>query len=514
VRDVQRDDSSRQQTENVRIEIIVEGVDSGAVWQCGLEFDYANSESFYCRPLRLLGGTLERMPVPEAAADLKVAFLPPMSGLSSREVRLDLGAINVLLGEGRTAEILRNLCYQVTITPDGEARWGAIVKQIESLFGVGLEAPIYMPERGEIAMDYRDSQGARLDISASGRGLQQTLLLSAHMAVNPGSVLLLDEPDAHLEILRQRQIYQLLGEQAREQGSQIVIASHSEVVLAEAAGRDLVVAFVGRPHRINDRGAQVLKSLREIGCDQYYQAMQTGWVLYLEGSTDLAILRAFAGLLHHPAEEALARPLASYVGNDAKAAEARFFGLREAVPALRGYALFDRDVRLGEPSSPLPRHCWRRREIESYFCTREVLLRWARQAATREYGPLMDAAWVEPMEESIVELESALRTLRKASPWSPDTKVSDDFLDPLFEAFFQRLHLPNLMRKTNYHVLAGLLEPAEVDAEVIEVLDAIVETARAAAVGRSSSSVTQTTTTQHAPPVGPSGAVSPAPGKG
>jgi len=93
--------------------------------------------------------------------------------------------------------------------------------------------------------------------------------------------------------------------------------------------------------------------------------------------------------------------------------------------------------------------------------------------------------------------------------------VDSDFLDPLFEAFFQRLHLPDLMRKTNYHVLAGLLEPSEVDAEVIEVLDGIVETARAAAVGRASSSVTQTTTTRHVPPDGSalSGAVPP-PGSG
>ena len=47
--------------------------------------------------------------------------------------------------------------------------------------------------------------------------------------------------------------------------SQIIAASHSEVVLNEAAGRDLVVAFVGKPHRIGDRGSQVQKALREIG---------------------------------------------------------------------------------------------------------------------------------------------------------------------------------------------------------------------------------------------------------
>ena len=120
-------------------------------------------------------------------------------------------------------------------------------------------------------MTYRE-QDARLDLSSAGRGLQQTLLLLAYMYANPGTVLLLDEPDAHLEILRQRQIYRLLTDVARESGSQIIAASHSEVLLNEAAGRDVVVAFVGAPHRIDDRGSQVLKALREIGFDHYYLA--------------------------------------------------------------------------------------------------------------------------------------------------------------------------------------------------------------------------------------------------
>ena len=102
-------------------------------------------------------------------------------------------------------------------------------------------------------MTYQE-RGARLDLSSSGRGLQQTLLLLAYMCANPGAVLLLDEPDAHLEILRQRQIYRLLTEVATESGSQVIAASHSEVLLNEAAGRDVVVAFVGPPHRIDDRG--------------------------------------------------------------------------------------------------------------------------------------------------------------------------------------------------------------------------------------------------------------------
>lgn len=182
-------------------------------------------------------------------------------------------------------------------------------------------------------MTYRD-HGVRLDLSSSGRGLQQTLLLLAHLETNPDAVLLLDEPDAHLEIQRQRQIYNILVEAAQEQGSQLIIASHSEVILNEAADRDSVIAFLGKPHRIDDRGSQVLKSLREIGFDQYYQAEQSGWVLYLEGSTDLAILRSFAGKLGHSAQTVLERPFVHYVTNQPQKARDHFFGLREALSRL------------------------------------------------------------------------------------------------------------------------------------------------------------------------------------
>ena len=321
-----RDEDGRQRTEHVRIEIVVDGID----WTCGFEFDYANEESFYCRPLRQENG--ERMPVPEAARDVRVAYLPPMSGLAANETRLDRGAINVRLGEGRTAEVLRNLCYRILEEEDGAARWQRLDERIHKLFGSRLDKPKYIAERGEISMTYRPHDDLRLDLSACGRGQQQTMLLLAHMAANPGSVLLLDEPDAHLEILRQRQIYQVLSETADETCSQIIAASHSEVMLNEAAGRDVLIAFVGKPHRLDNRGSQVAKALKDIGFEHYVQAEKTGWVLYLEGATDLAILLALARRLGHPAVEFLEAPYVHYVANQPRKAREHFHGLREAKP--------------------------------------------------------------------------------------------------------------------------------------------------------------------------------------
>ena len=64
VRDVKKA-NGKPQTQNIRIDIIVDGVHEGKSWSCGLEFDYANDESFYCRPLRLNNEKdLQRMIIP------------------------------------------------------------------------------------------------------------------------------------------------------------------------------------------------------------------------------------------------------------------------------------------------------------------------------------------------------------------------------------------------------------------------------------------------------------------
>ena len=508
----------RQRTDNVCIDVLVEGTasgrpagsvvdeaadegadrrpDEGAArgtdeaggagrhWKCGLEFDYANQESFYCRPLRLgRGPSPARMPVPNEARAVKVACLPPMSGMASAETRLDPGSINVRIGEGRTAEVLRNLCFR--IHRDGPDAWADLTERIERLFGVELDEPLYVEERGEITMRYRE-RGIWLDLSSSGRGLQQTLLILAYLYSNPGAILLLDEPDAHLEILRQREIYALVRELATENGSQIVAASHSEVLLAEAAGTDTVIAFVGKPHRIDDGGSQVAKALSRIGFNQYLQAELVGWVLYLEGSTDLAILKAFARRLgHEAAATALERPFVQYVGDRLSSAEIHFHGLREACPGLRGIALLDKLPEKVGADDGLERQAWRKREIENYLCSRSALEGWAADSARRETsGPLFKEAEaerrVEAMRASIAEVEEASAESGRPSPWDDGAKASADLMAPLFEVYARRLGQANLMSKANFHRLAEFVPEDEIDPEVVEKLDAI---ARVAAAG-------------------------------
>jgi ABC-type lipoprotein export system ATPase subunit len=482
VRNVERQ-TGKPKTQNVRVAILVEGITDDQAWTCGLEFDYANEESFYCRPLRLDDGSQpERMPIPALATQAKVALLPPMSGLTDREFIKQPGEIGVLIGQGQTAQVLRNLCYRVCWPIEGATKpsddWMALTNQLTRLFGVKLLFPKFVAERSEIVMSYEEKSGTRLDLSSSGRGLQQTLLILAHLYANPRTVLLLDEPDAHLEVLRQRQTYQLINDIAEEKGSQVIAASHSEVVLTEAANRGIVVAFVGKPHLLNDRGSQVMKALTDLGWDQYYQAEQTGWVLYVEDSTDLAILKAFARILGHPAQEWLEMPFVHYVTtNLPQKSRDHFNGLREAKTDLVGIALFARLERALAPNERLNEIMWAKREIENYFCTQEVLVAWAvHDVADDLFGVAERATRQKAMEKAIADVTHLLEIDEK-SPWAPDVKATDEVLDRIFRVFFKEINLPLSFRKRDYHLLAGFLSKQQIELEVVEKLDAIVETA-------------------------------------
>ncbi|MBI1792209.1 MAG: AAA family ATPase [Acidobacteria bacterium] len=488
VRNVQRL-NGKPQTQNIRIDVLVEGNTAGKDWSCGMEFDFSNDESFFCRPLRLQDQRdPARMTVPDAAYEVQVAFLPPMSGLASNETRLDSGAINVRLGEGRTAEVLRNLCYQLLTDETAPEKWSRLAGQIRNLFQVELDEPVYVAERGEIQMTYRDAAGVRLDLSSSGRGLQQTLLLLAYLALHPGSVLLLDEPDAHLEILRQRDIYRILTESARAHGSQLIIASHSEEVLNQAAGTsdDSVVAFLGKPHRIPpNRTAAVRLALDTVRYDQYYLAEQTGWVLYLEGRTDLDILKAFAERLNHPAKDALRAPFLVPVGNQPSKGREHFNALVEAKPDLQGYLLVDQDAPDLRTRANLKEKKWERREIENYICQPETLESFARDfGQSMAGGPLFEQAGADKALESMkraVEDRVVRAALRdRNDPWWRTVKASDELLDLIFPEFFKGLGLRPDIRKADYHRLVAHIPETLISPEVVEVLDAIWEVARQA----------------------------------
>ena len=347
---------------DIKLQITLGVLHENQVESVTMQFRNQGNELVYCTPDE---ATLARPELIRRAAAIDVELLYPMSGIETEEPLLQPGRIDVLLGQGQTAQVLRNLCLIVFREAPGD--WKQITRLMERLFRVKLADP-EETARGAIDLFYRqDDVRERLDVALAGRGLQQMLLIFAHLYSHRGSVLLIDEPDAHLEILRQKQVYVLLREIAARNESQVVLVTHSEVILQEALDHNLTLLLEGQADDLAQK-TEIRNALKHYGADHYVRARQRGYVLYVEGGTDLDNLRALGERLSHRAAETWDERInAFYVQDNFPGADMdselerveggfgltpdrHFFALRGMVPELKGLAILDSDGKMREDS--------------------------------------------------------------------------------------------------------------------------------------------------------------------
>ena len=470
--------------EHVRLTVELGGENDGIDWSCKVEFTFSNAESIGCK---VVSGLKEYIRLVDEDKGVHFGFLQPMSGLATEEDLLTSGAVDRRLGEGRTAEVLRNICYsilhpesRIQATDSIQANWKQLQVAIKKMFGATLHEPEYIRATGLLLLEYTENN-IRYDISSGGRGFQQTLLLLAYMYAHPGTSLLLDEPDAHLEVIRQREAFQLINSVANETGSQLLIASHSEVVLDEAADASNIIAIIDsqaielNPARHQKQIGYLKKALTDIGWERYYLARLKNHILYLEGSTDLEMLKKFANKLRHPVESYLQTANVQYMANNVphKAVE-NFVALREFVTDLRGIALFDRvEKDYKHTEHPLPLLFWQKRELENYFARPDVLVRHAGLLTNKH--PSLKAELLKKTMQDVIEENTTPAALRDLSSnfWNT-AKLSDDWLDIIFPEFYKRLGLPQDFYKRDFYQLIGLLQSNEIDPEIKEKLDVLL----------------------------------------
>ena len=468
-----------------------------------MRFRNQGDELIYCTPD---DATLSRPELIRAAAELSVELLYPMSGLETEEPILQPGRIDLLLGQGQTAQVLRNLC--LLVQKEAPEDWDHITTLMERLFKVRLGKP-QETTRGSINLFYRqDNVKELLDVALAGRGFQQLLLIFAYLYSHRHSVLLIDEPDAHLEILRQKQVYVLLREIAARHESQVILVTHSEILLDEALDHNLTLLLHGQADDLAAK-ASILNALKHYGTSHYVRARQRGYVLYIEGRTDLDTLRALARRLGHPADENWdARLNAFYVqdnfpdpdldaelerveGGFGVTPKQHFFALRAMVPGLTGLAILDSDGRERQDldEGGLRIIYWQRYECENYFVTPEVL----KAYATERYS---DMPLFGQFESEIEDVLAALILERVFSGrtqdfetwkgldanatrlvWASSTKSIklSDFAEEFFRRLAERLGHAMLLRKGELHRLVDFTDPGSIPDEVTEKLDFLVE---------------------------------------
>lgn len=472
----------------------------GEVRPLAMRFRYSGDEILYCAPENVAPDDMDLI---AHAARLKVELLYPMSGLDSEEPILQPGRVDVLLGQGRTADVLRNLCLAVYKSSPED--WRRITALLKRLFNVELGPP-EETTRGSITLAYRQvGVKEELDISSAGRGLLQMLLVFAYLYGHKGSVLLVDEPDAHLETLRQKQVYVLLRDIASENGSQVVLVTHSEQILDEALDTNLTLLLDGRADDVAAK-ADIRNSLKHFGTEHYVKARERGYVLYVEGGTDLDVLRALAMRLDHPVAALWdERVNAYYVQNNfpQQGADAElerveggygispvdhFSGLRGMLPGLKGLAILDNDgsKKADSDKGGLRIRYWRRYEVENYFITADLLRAYAEgQYPSDDLFADQTRATIETVLAEVVTeriFDGAAEPYQNWRVLPPDmsrfvwdnttaSRKLSTFAEAFFRGLAQRLGGPMLLRKGELHRLVALAPRERISLEVVEKLD-------------------------------------------
>ncbi len=438
-----------------------------------VEIQSDSSEQVYVRPLPSMDP--EWLRDPEHFP--KPVFVPAMTGLNTEEPVYQQPKINQLLGQGKPGDVLRNLLAE---TNHNQSVWEQLTESIKKMFGYELLPP--NTDGPNIVAEYRHQpNGARYDIASAGSGFLQVLMLLTFLNSRKGTVLLLDEPDAHLHVILQDVIYSELRTTAHKNDSQLIIATHSEIVINAVDPRELC-AVLGKPRKLaNDaERAQLIRSLSSLSNMDIMLALEHKKILYVEGHTDLDILRAWATVLDHPLLSFLKQPFWKPTVSEARThakgvrAQDHFESLLLAQPEMRGVQVSDRDGNENIPGNKMALNdtllklCWARYEIENYLVHPVVLARFIGEIIG-SHAPLSN---VDTMRDA----------MRKHLPGT----VVDDPMgnhDVLVGTKMRKSILPEILKNagllgypyTRYAEVAAVMQPDEIHPDITNTLDAIVK---------------------------------------
>ena len=440
-----------------------------AGWSVTMELVADSTEQIYVRPrAEVSADTLREL-------DLGVVYVPPMTGLETNERLLQPAAVEQILGLSRPGEVLRNLLVTANLN---DAAWTALQDSIGKLFGYELLPPD--ASGPYIRAEYTMTQGGQpFDIASAGSGFQQVLMLLTFLNTREGSVFLLDEPDAHLHLILQDAIYHELRTVAARHRSQLVVATHSEVIINSVEPRELCVAL-NEPRMVTDSDEQsrLISSLRVLSNTDVMQALEVRGILYVEDYTDINILRSWGSTLGHRADRLLAneimwKPIVfqAQEGRPGIQASDHFAALQLVREEFSGLELRDGDARPSVPDSEitgtgLQRLRWQRYEIESYLLHPDALARFVETEvgveAAESHIEDMLACWRDEFPPAVEREPLGDHEYLKV------TKARTRLLPPLLNAAgLYGLHY------TRYHEIAEKMLPREIHPEVIEKLDAI-----------------------------------------
>lgn len=256
--------------------------------------------------LQILIGLLEQQLSPSKT---KFSYFPADRALPPGEFAVQLGMADVLqqMEAHNSQPVLKfqrfkNVIFNSIIAGEEERQkvaenlkfiFSNLIKEL-TFVGAGV-SPI-----GSLFLNVQDAHGRVFQIDALSSGEKTILMtfLTIAQTLTPGGVVLLDEPEQHLNPAVCKDIipFVLNNYASAQRDIQFIICSHSPEVLAGAYGSDGCALWRIKTYkhstevRVQDRD-EVEQALRHLGTSQTESLIYKG-IIFVEGDDDIALLES------------------------------------------------------------------------------------------------------------------------------------------------------------------------------------------------------------------------------
>ncbi|CAN0621522.1 AAA ATPase-like protein [Burkholderia multivorans] len=351
----------------------------------------------------------------------RIGYLPPFAGITDREARLTPAMRERLIGQGLSGGVIRNVLFELheenkrrrAEMREGKTKisnsdlkslresdaWEILLKTIQSTFATEIKV-VPFNERYHsylrvecVKGEFKEGTFKKFpkynsrDLMVEGSGFLQWLSVYA-LSLSPDvDVILLDEPDAHLNATLQKELVVALRKTTEATGKQVLMATHSPELI-RFYDYDKILAVANRKAQYLDEPGGKVKVLGGIGTihtPTLHALMESKRMLILEAESDAR----FLAILAERAQIAWPKNVVPWYWNGHASERRRLFlQLQKEIPGLQAVSIRDRDdepddtvgADLIDKSNP-PKNDgftamkWRRRHIENYLLCESAIAR-------------------------------------------------------------------------------------------------------------------------------------------
>lgn len=223
-------------------------------------------------------------------------LVPPSIGIVAEEEYRTPARRATLVATGRHNEIVRN--YLLELSPEQREELGEV---LQSYFGAHVKSIEFDEQKDPFISAVYATGDYEHDLYSAGGGFLQVVEVLAFILQGNPSIILLDEPDSHLNSALQHAFVDILEDLASKRRCQVIMATHSKEIINYVDPSRLIHLEAGSQRATNlEPHASTVTILKELGAldnVDAYQIVRQKSLLVVEGATDRELLPRLAGRL-------------------------------------------------------------------------------------------------------------------------------------------------------------------------------------------------------------------------